>query len=118
MRKLILTISIAIFSLASLNVKASNNPEETTITFRLNANPNCKSSVEAVLNGVHGISSMSWNAETKKATVTFNPADIKEDLIYVYFAEKGYDTEKLHSKQRNYDALPEECKYQRDPERD
>jgi copper chaperone CopZ len=108
----------AVFGLVSLSMVFSKTNAQTTTSFKLNGNVACKSSIEAVLNGIHGVVSVAWDATTKIATIVYNSEEIKEDLIYVYFAEGGYDTDKLRAKQRNYDALAPECKYQRDPERD
>lgn len=117
MRKILLSLVIVALSVIS----AIANPKTitpTTITFKVNGTSACAETIKNALNGVHGISSVIWDATTKKATVSYNPEEIKEDMIYVYFAEQGFDTERLRAKKAKYDALPAECKYQRDPERD
>lgn len=92
--------------------------QDTTIVFRVNGNAGCKVAIEHALSGVQGISSANWDATNKKMTVVYNTQMVREDLIHTYIASEGYDTNLIRSKQAKYDALPAECKYLRDIERD
>lgn len=85
----------------------------TTTVFKVQGNEACKESIENILMSLTGVETCSWSSESKQLTVTYNPEEIKLNMLYVYLAEAGYDSEHLQAKQRNYDALSDECKYER-----
>jgi hypothetical protein len=106
------TLSLFIlFFTSSLLLKS-----QTTVTFKVNGNATCKSSIEQLLlnEDVQGITSAVWDTTTHNITIVYNSTMLKEDILYYYIAEGGYDTEKLRAKNTHYDALPIECKYQRE----
>jgi periplasmic mercuric ion binding protein len=92
------------------------NNDTLTVTFRVNGNSACKTSIETALTSQAGVISAIWNTSTKQITVIFKSIQIKASDLHSYLAIAGYDTAELRAKQGVYDALPSNCKYTRDPE--
>lgn len=87
-----------------------------TVTFKVNGNASCKTSIESILTSQAGIISATWDATSKIITVVFNSTQIKTSDLYSLLALAGYDNAELRSKQSAYDALSAECKYTREAE--
>jgi len=101
----------------SLNKIQKDGANDTlTVTFKVNGNAACESSIEGVLTGKAGVISTNWDPSTKNVTVKFLPAQIQQSDLYTYFALAGYDNAELRAKQPAYDALSQDCKYTRDPD--
>lgn len=92
-------------------------PSET-ISFKVNGTAACEANIEALITGLDGVSSASWDASSKIITIVYDSQTIKKDRFYVALAEGGYDNQELHAKKGNYDALSEACKYIREAEND
>lgn len=109
---------LAILFIAITKTTLALSPTDITITFKVNGNTACKSNIESLLlnEEIQGITSAVWDATTHNITIIYNPSILKEDMLYFYLAEGGYDTEKLRAKNTNYDSLAQECKYQREPD--
>lgn len=109
---------LAILFIAITKTTLALSPSDITITFKVNGNAACKSNIEALLlnEEIQGITSAVWDATTHNITIVYNSSILKEDILYYYLAEGGYDTEKLRAKNTNYDLLSQECKYQREPD--
>jgi hypothetical protein len=109
---------IVMFTTIGFTTMAKTTTSDVTITFQVNGNAACKSNIEALLlnDDVQGITSAVWDTTTHNITIIYNPSILKEDILYFYIAEGGYDTEKLRAKNTHYDVLPTECKYEREPD--
>jgi len=124
MKKLLsIAALIAVFFISSM--KASNASlinrsvvvsGDTTVTFPVNGNATCKSSIESALTANSGVVSASWDASSKTITVTFHTSSLQITDLYPLLANAGYDSHELRAKKAAYDALPSACQYTRDPE--
>ena len=72
----------------------------------------CKNRIQKALKH-DGISSASWDDETKLLVVSYNPAKITNDDIQKKVAAVGHDTEKYRAEDVVYNKLPGCCKYER-----
>lgn len=72
----------------------------------------CKNRIQKALK-LEGISSATWDTETKLLTVTYNADKISNDDIQKRVATVGYDTEKYKAEDAVYNKLPGCCKYER-----
>ncbi|RYE20493.1 MAG: cation transporter [Sphingobacteriales bacterium] len=72
----------------------------------------CKNRIQKALK-LEGISSATWDTETKLLTVSYNPAVITNDDIQKKVAVVGHDTEKFKAEDAVYNKLPGCCKYER-----
>jgi len=124
MKKLLcVTALLAVFFIS--NTKASNAlminrsivvSGDTTVTFPVNGNAACKSSIESALTANSGVVSASWDASSKTITVTYHTSSLQITDLYPLLAIAGYDSHELRAKTAAYNALPSACQYTRDPE--
>jgi len=115
MKMLIKTsLLIAILGLFSFTTKAASE----TITFKVNGTTACEAQIETLITSLEGVTSATWDATTKIITIVFDNESINADRFYLILAEGGYDNQELHARKGNYDKLPSECKYEREPEND
>ena len=71
----------------------------------------CKDRIEKSAKSVKGVSSASWDLNTKLLHLDFDPAITSVDQIEKAVAKAGHDTENYKTDQATYDALPACCKY-------
>jgi len=73
----------------------------------------CKTRIEKAANSVEGVSSATWDKETKMLEVAFDSE--KSDLhnIHLAVAKVGHDTKMHKAADDVYDELPGCCKYDR-----
>ncbi|MGE5520169.1 MAG: heavy-metal-associated domain-containing protein [Candidatus Dadabacteria bacterium] len=114
--KTIKTALLAMFTIACSSVFAQSGPESTTqktdnITVYGQCGM-CKSRIQKALK-IDGISSATWNTETKILSVTYSPATITNDEIQKKIAAIGHDTEKYEATEKAYNSLPGCCHYDR-----
>ena len=125
-KTLTITALIAVFFMYGI-VKASTTPlasnkinftsgDTAIVSFRVNGNAACKTSIESALTSNTGVVSASWDASSKTITVSFLSSVIKQTDLYPMLANAGYDNTELRAKKTVYDALPSSCQYARDPE--
>src|ERR1035437_4224314 len=72
----------------------------------------CKARIEKIAL-TSGATTADWNVKTKLLTVNFDPARTSVDYIRNKLAKAGYDTENYKAKDKDYNALPDCCKYER-----
>ena len=72
----------------------------------------CKSRIQKALK-LEGISSATWDTETKLLTVNYSSEKISNDDIQKKVATVGHDTEKYKAEDVVYNKLPGCCKYER-----
>jgi mercuric ion binding protein len=87
-----------------------------TVSFKVNGNSSCKSTIEQALTSQTGVLSASWDVSAKQITVKFLPAKVQQSDLYTFLAAAGYDNAELRAKKGVYDALSTDCKYTRDPD--
>jgi hypothetical protein len=98
-------------------VKAPLLPGDTlSISFAVNGNASCKSSIEGSVTANAGVLSASWDATSKIITISYISSQIKKSDLYTFLALAGYDNAELRAKDAVYAALPANCQYTRDPD--
>ncbi len=94
------------------NVIDDSEAAVATTTFMVYGNCGmCATRIEDALKSLDGVETAKWNIETKKVTVSFDEAKVKEDLMHKKVAEVGHDTEKEKATDEVYDSLAGCCKY-------
>ena len=86
-----------------------------TVTFMVNGNASCKSSIEGSVTANTGVISASWNSGAQTITVSYLSAKVKLSDLYSLLADAGYDNAELRAKDAVYAALPTGCQYTRQP---
>jgi hypothetical protein len=86
---------------------------DTTVTFAVNGNAACKSSIESALTSNSGVVSAIWDASSQTITVTFHTSSLQITDLYPLLANAGYDNAELRAKDAIYAALPTACQYTR-----
>jgi Cu(I)/Ag(I) efflux system membrane fusion protein len=71
----------------------------------------CKERIETAAKSVVGVSSASWDGETKTLHLNFDGSKTSPDAISQVIAKVGHDTEKYKASDEVYNALPDCCKY-------
>jgi len=72
----------------------------------------CKGRIQKTLK-IDGVTSATWDADTKMLVVTYDAASISNDEIQKKIAAVGHDTEKYSADDKVYDKLPGCCHYER-----
>ena len=116
-----LVLFVACNSLFAGNFHTSSfkklTPGDTlTITFAVNGNASCKSSIEGSVTANAGVLSASWDATAKLITISYLSSQVKKSDLYTFLAVAGYDNAELRAKAAAYAALPANCQYTRDPD--
>jgi|ERR1700757_2046209 len=124
--KKILSIGVVILFIAVNSLFAGNfnnssfknlTPGDTlTVSFAVNGNASCKSSIEGSVTANAGVLSASWDATAKVITISYISSQVKKSDLYTFLAVAGYDNVELRAKASVYAALPANCQYTRDPE--
>jgi periplasmic mercuric ion binding protein len=70
----------------------------------------CKERIETAAK-VDGVTSASWNKDTKVLTLAYNPNVVKSEDVQKKIASVGHDTEKFKADDKVYAKLPGCCKY-------
>lgn len=105
-----------LFLMASLMVLAiisgfTKPPRKATVTFTVSGSCSmCKDRKEAALDKP-GIRSASYNVESQKVSVIYNPRKLEEIQLHNLVAIAGHDTEKVKASEKAYSDLPECCQY-------
>jgi Cu(I)/Ag(I) efflux system membrane fusion protein len=71
----------------------------------------CKDRIEKAAKSVGGVTSASWDLNTKQLHLEFDPNKTSSDAVAKAIAAAGHDTEKYKADQATYDTLPACCKY-------
>ena len=110
-RKTIASLCLLAFGLTA--VFAGNLHGNETKTFKVYGNCSmCKKRIESALK-TKGVSSASWNVESKVLTVSYDPQVISLDEIHQKVAAVGHDTEKVKAEDKAYSNLMGCCQYSR-----
>lgn len=72
----------------------------------------CKSRIQKTLK-IDGITSATWDIETKLLIVSYDVSKISNDDIQKKIAAAGHDTEKYTAEDKVYEKLPGCCQYER-----
>ena len=106
-------IFIALFAMSFSPIIAQQASNVITDSIHVNgACGMCKSRIEKNLK-MEGVTSASWNKETKILIVSYDPDKITNDAIQKKMASVGHDTEKYRAEDSTYEKLPGCCHYDR-----
>lgn len=73
----------------------------------------CKERIEKAAKSVSGVTSASWDQESKQLHLNFDPSKTNVDAISKAIAKAGHDTDRYKAEKTVYDALPDCCKYRK-----
>ena len=111
-----------LFAGNTANANTLQNPsfgvsnDTLTVSFSVNGNAACKSSIEGALTVNAGVLSATWDAAAKSITVVYLTSKVKKSDLYTFLANAGYDNAELRAKDAVYAALPTSCQYTRTPD--
>ena len=75
----------------------------------------CEARISKAAKSVDGVSSISWNKDSKIMTVGFDDSLTSLDAIEKAVAEAGHDTQNHKATEETYKSLPACCHYEREP---
>jgi bacterioferritin-associated ferredoxin len=113
MNKYIFFSIIAALGLLFINepVAAQKPPKKAMLEIQVSGNCGmCQRRIQNALD-VNGIMTASWDRQTKKAEIIYNPRKISEQQIHDLIAGVGHDTEKVKAQKEVYEKLPGCCLY-------
>lgn len=73
----------------------------------------CKTRIEKTARSVEGVTSATWDAESKKLSLDFDEKKTSLDAVSKALAKAGHDTDRHKADDKTYRALPECCKYRK-----
>ncbi|MCL1932993.1 MAG: cation transporter [Candidatus Azobacteroides sp.] len=94
----------------TVSVSAQAEVKEGTLIVQGNCDM-CKTRIEEAAGKVSGVSSASWNMETKELTFDYDPAKTSPESISKAIAAVGHDTNLDLAPDSVYNTLHECCKY-------
>ncbi|MDR2139252.1 MAG: heavy-metal-associated domain-containing protein [Tannerella sp.] len=128
MKKTVYSVVVAAFLLGTGNAQACPEirPDERTgVLTGLSAGDThahlhvkgscemCKTRIEKAAKKVKGVTSVSWNKNSRMLHVNYDPAKTSLEAVSKAVAKAGHDTEKDQAKDKTYQALPQCCKYRK-----
>ncbi len=109
-KKTLLLLTIASFSLTSCQAQVKNARTET---LKIYGNCGmCETTIEKAGN-VKKIAKVEWNTDTKMATITYDTTQTNQDEILKRIALSGYDSDKFLAPDDVYNNLHGCCQYER-----
>lgn len=102
------TLAVLFCTMGTAQIK---NAKTETVTVQGNCGM-CKTTIEKA-GTMKKVSAVTWNKDTKIATLTFDSQKTNEDEILKRIALSGYDNDKFLAPQDVYAKLHECCKYER-----
>lgn len=102
---------LILFLLTATLVFAQKPAKTATSSIVTSANcGECKTRMEAALNGTKGVKSADLNLETHAVTVTYKPKKIDLDGVRQKISMTGYDADDVKANQEAHDNLPQCCR--------
>jgi Cu(I)/Ag(I) efflux system membrane fusion protein len=94
------------------NTPSANNTTSKNAMFKVYGNCEmCKERIEEAAKSVKGVTSAVWDVKTKKIKVEYNDKISNANTIQKAIAFVGHDTEKYKANDKDYNSLPECCRY-------
>lgn len=110
--------------LTSCNSEANNSKESITVQTEMTSShieyadlevqglcEMCKETIETTVTKVKGVTNATWDKESKKLHLNFDPHTTSVAAVSKAIAEAGYETELDKADKAAYEALPGCCKY-------
>ncbi|HZL08469.1 MAG TPA: cation transporter [Prolixibacteraceae bacterium] len=101
---------VALFMFGVVAVFAANKVEKIKVYGNCGM---CKARIEKAAKAVDGVTSASWNKETKIMDLAFDDSKTDVHKIKMAVAKVGHDTDMHKSSDEAYNKLPGCCKYDR-----
>ena len=115
MNKSILKILVAITILLSIATSVAQIKNAKTEQVKIYGNCEiCKNVIEKAGN-LKKEAKVGWNADSKMATLTYDPTKTNQEAILKRIALAGYDSDTFLAPKSTYDNLPGCCQYERSP---
>lgn len=95
-----------------MNAPDTKNLKKETFTVAGNCEM-CQSRIEKAAKSVYGVSSASWDVDSKMLSVQFDPEKVKLHDVHKAIANAGHDTEMHKADDNVYNELPGCCLYER-----
>jgi hypothetical protein len=117
--KFIAIALIAVTTCAATFAQTYDQTKTTAVvteTFKVQGNCEmCQTRIEKAAK-ISGVTTASWNKDTKILTLGYNPAAVHTDDILRKVAAVGHDNEKFKADDGVYNKLPACCKYRKETE--
>jgi len=104
-------ISVLIFSVVITIFAQSNKTEKFKVYGKCES---CKERIEKAAKSVDGVIKADWNIDSKIMEVNFNTSKTNLDKIELAIAKVGHDTQLHRATDKDYNALPDCCHYDRE----
>jgi Cu(I)/Ag(I) efflux system membrane fusion protein len=123
MKKLIYLVAATIFLAANSACSNSSVKSEQTASSEVQVKETkgtltvqgacemCKKRIEKTATSVEGVSSATWNSETKNLEFAYDAEKTTPEAVSKALAKVGHDTDKDKAPDDIYNALPGCCKY-------
>ncbi|PDH46056.1 MAG: metal transporter [Flavobacteriales bacterium MED-G15] len=73
----------------------------------------CKKTIEKAALSVKGVEMASWDVPSNQLSLVYDPNKAELDAVHMAVAKSGYDTSEVKAKEKDYEALPNCCQYDR-----
>jgi len=104
-------VLIAWLALAANASAQKHISKDTSVTITVYGNcEQCKQRIETAIKG-RGVTSASWNIDSKILSLVYKPSAISLDKIEQKIANAGHDTQHKKAKEDAYNSLPSCCLY-------
>jgi len=103
------TLTVIILFIFSLHLNAQTGIQTSTFTVKGNCE-DCKLRIENAAD-IKGVKILTWNEDTKVASVTYNADKVSLDKIQNSIAAAGYDAGTKKGDDAAYRKLPKCCQY-------
>ncbi|MCQ2284335.1 MAG: heavy-metal-associated domain-containing protein [Bacteroidales bacterium] len=117
MKKLILLLVMAVFTVGGINAQNSKvtavSAKATSITIQTNASKNCQSCTDRFKENVpffKGVKDYQYDAKTAKLTITYDAAKTNPDQIRKEISKMGYDADNVKADPAARAKLPACCR--------
>ncbi len=102
---------MACLALAGHAPAQKHTSKDTSVTLTVYGNcEQCKQRIETAIKG-RGVTTASWDIDTKVLSLVYNPSVISLDRIEQKIANAGHDTPHKKAKDDTYNSLPSCCLY-------
>tara|TARA_A100001015_G_scaffold321545_1_gene452871 strand:+ start:619 stop:960 length:342 start_codon:yes stop_codon:yes gene_type:complete len=76
----------------------------------------CQKTIQKAALSVKGVKMAKWDIPSNQLSLIYDPKKAELDKIHQAVAQSGYDTSEAKAKDKDYNALPKCCQYERKKE--